>query len=90
MLFIEALLHLCIETHLGAFMVLVQQLVNGMGGGAMTIQDFPGPIVEPGLHPLNLGSRQSSEPRAFGKELAQQAIGVLVRPRSQGECGCAT
>ena len=89
MLFIEALLHLYIETHLGAFMVLVQQLVNGMGG-AMTIQDFPGPIVEPGLHPLDLGSRQSSEPRAFGKELAQQAIDVLVVPRSLGECGCAT
>ena len=63
---------------LGAFKVLVQQLVKGMGG-AMPIQDFPRPIVEQGLHPLDLGARQPSEPRAFGKELAQQAIGVLVR-----------
>ena len=40
-------------------MVLVQQLVKGMGG-AMPIQDFPGLIVEQGLHPLDLGSRPPS------------------------------
>ena len=70
----------------GAFMVLVQQLVKGMGG-AMPVQDFPGPIVEQGLHPFDLGARESSEPGAFGKELAQQAIRVLVRPPLPGRMG---
>lgn len=67
----------------GAFMVLVQQLVKGMGG-AVPVQDLPRPIVEHHLHPLDLASRQSSEPRAFGKDLAQQAIRVLVRPPLPG------
>ena len=38
-----------------AFKILVQQLVKGIGG-AMPVQDFPGPIVEHRLHPLDLGS----------------------------------
>ena len=53
----------------------------------MPVQDFPGPIIAQGLHPFDLGSRQPSEPRALGKELAQQAIRVLVcspLPRTMG------
>ena len=67
----------------------MQQLVKGMGG-AMPIQDFPEPIVEHGLHPLALGSRQSSETRAFRKALAQQAIRVLVRPPLPGRMWMCT
>ena len=61
----------------GAFKILVQQLVKGMSE-TMPIQDFPRPIVEHHLYSIDLGSRPSCEPRAFGKKLAQQAVGVLV------------
>ena len=44
----------------------------------MPVQDFPGPSIEHHLHPLDLSARQPSEPRPFGEELAQQAVGVLV------------
>jgi hypothetical protein len=46
--------------------------------GAVPIQDFPRPIVEHRLHPLNLAAGQLIESRPFGKELAQQPTGVLV------------
>jgi len=72
----------------GAFKILVQQVVNRVRG-AMPIQNFPGPIIEQPLHPLDLRARHLREPRPLGKELAQQAILVLILPRSHGECGWA-
>lgn len=51
---------------------------------------FSGPIVEHRLHLLDLFARELSTPRALEKELAQQAIGVLIRTPLQGRCGCAT
>ena len=72
----------------GAFKILVQQLVKSMGG-AVPVQDLPRPIVEHYLHPLDLASREPSEPRPFGEELAQQAVGVLIRPSLPGGMGCA-
>ena len=71
-----------------AFKILVQQLVKSMGG-AVPVQDLPRPIVEHYLHPLDLASREPSEPRPFGEELAQQAVGVLIRPSLPGGMGCA-
>ena len=59
-------------------MILMQQVVKRMRG-AMPIQNFPGPIIEQQLHPLDLASRHLREPRPLGKELAQQAIRVLIR-----------
>jgi hypothetical protein len=38
-----------------AFKILAQQFSEGMSG-AMPVQDFPRPIVEQGLHPLDLAS----------------------------------
>ena len=61
------------------FKVLAQQLIERMLG-AMPVQFVPGPIVEHHLHLLDLGSRQPSESGALGKELAQQAIRVLICP----------
>ncbi len=52
----------------GAFMVLMQQLVKGMGG-AVPVQDLPRPIIEHHLHLLDLAARQLVEPRTLGKEL---------------------
>src|SRR5207247_3939544 len=66
-----------------AFKVLAQQLVEGMCG-AVPVEHFPGPVVEHRLHPLDLASRELIKPRARGKKLAQQAIGVLVRPPLPG------
>ena len=50
----------------------------------MPMQDFPRAIVEHHLDPLDLGSRQMSEPRALGEELPQQAVGVLICPPLPG------
>ena len=61
-----------------AFKILVPQLVKGMGR-AVPVQDLPGPIIEQPLDPFDLAARQLIEPRPFGKELAQQPIGILVR-----------
>jgi hypothetical protein len=52
--------------------------------GAMPVRDFPRPIVEHRLHARDLFARELSKPRALGKELVQQAIGVLVRPSLPG------
>ena len=62
---------------LGAFKVLVQQVVKRMRR-TVPVQNFPWPIVEHHLYPLDLASRQPREPRPFGEELAQQAVGVLI------------
>jgi hypothetical protein len=71
---VDGFLHGC------AFKVLAQQLIESMGG-AMPVQDFPGPIVEQGLYPFALGSRQPSEPGALGKELAQPPFVFSFVPR---------
>jgi hypothetical protein len=73
---------------LGAFKILAQQVVKSMRG-AVPVQDLPGPIVEHHVHPLDLRTRQLSKPRAFGKELAQQPVGVLVRASFPGGMGWA-
>src|SRR5437879_1682808 len=67
----------------GAFKILVQQVVKRMSR-AVPVQDLPGPIIEPHLHPLDLRAGQLSKPCPLGKELAEQPIGVLVRPSLPG------
>ena len=58
--------------------ILAQQLVKSMGW-TTPVQNFPWPIIEHRLHALDVASREAIEPRACGKELAQQPVGVLVR-----------
>jgi hypothetical protein len=48
--------------------------------GTVPVQDFPRTIIEHHLYPLDRGTGHMSKPCAPGKELAQQTIGVLVRP----------
>ena len=51
---------------------------------AMPIQHYPGPIIEQQLHPLDLRARHLREPCPRGKELAEQAIRVLIRASLPG------
>ena len=69
-----------------AFKILAQQLMKGMSR-AVPVQDFPGPIVEHRLDPLDLASGELMEPSPFGEELAEQPIGVLVRAPLPGTLG---
>jgi hypothetical protein len=43
----------------------------------MPVQDFPGPIVEQGLHPFDLVSRQPSEPVPFVSGVAEAYFDLL-------------
>lgn|SRR5215469_1353205 len=67
----EAIKFLC------AFKILAQQVVERVCR-TVPVEDFPGSIVEQPLHGLDFGSRESVERRAFGEELAQEPIRVLV------------
>ena len=69
-----------------AFKILVQQVVKRMGR-TVPIENLPWPIVEHGLHPLDLGTGDLLKSRPLRKELAQQPVGVLIRPPLPGTLG---
>ena len=52
--------------------------------GAVPVLDFPGPVVEQRLHPLDRLSRELMKPSALGEKFSQQAVGILVRPPLPG------
>ena len=56
-------------------------------GGAVQVQDFPRPIIEHHLCPLDLASRQPSESRPLGKNWHSRPLVFSFVPRSQWQCG---
>jgi hypothetical protein len=73
----------------GAFKVLAQQLIESMGG-AMPVQDFPGPIVEQGACTRLISARDSRVNRVpLGKNWRSRPFVFSFVPRSHGQWGCA-
>jgi hypothetical protein len=62
-----------------AFKILVQQSVKSMSW-TMPVENFPWPIIEHRLHAFDLAPRHIGKARAGRKQLAQEPVGVLVRP----------